>query len=214
MKLERQYWLTYLIFLLAGAASSTGFWSLFNRIQPAPIYITPAPPTALPEPTATPSPILVFVIGAVANPGTYELAYESRVEAAIVAAGGFGNDAHAEVVNLALPLQDGSQVYVPSNVETAVPTPPIVSLPLSNQAAANSGQGGLPESTGGPININTASLDALQTLPGIGPSTAQKIINYREENGPFAEIEEIMDVSGIGEGKFDKIKDEITVKDG
>ena len=213
MKFDRQSLLTYLIFLVTGAASSTGVWALTNRIQPTPIYITPAPATPTPTVTPTPGPILVFVNGAVQQPDTYELPHQSRVEAAIVAAGGFADEAHAEVVNLALILEDGSQVYVPSQTETAVPTPPVVSIPLSSEAATKS-QGDSAVPSGAPININTAGLDALETLPGIGPSTAQKIIDYREENGPFAQIEAIMDVSGIGEGKFDKIKDQITVEDG
>ena len=72
----------------------------------------------------------------------------------------------------------------------------------------------LPEQPVGKININTAAKEALETLPGIGPSTAQKIVDYRDEVGMFTQIEDIMNVSGIGEGKFDKIKDQITVEDG
>lgn len=213
MKFDRQYLLTYVVFVLLGATGSTGYWAFFSSIQPTPIYLTPAPATAVPTLTPTPSAIVVFVNGAVVFPNTYELPFNSRVDEAIAAAGGFTEAAYVDVVNQAQLLQDGSQVYVPSVAETAVSTPTVVTIPLSNQMAP-AGDGEAGEVAGQPININTAGSEALQTLPGIGPSTAQKIIDHRQESGPFTAIENIMDVSGIGEGKFDKIKDQITVEDG
>lgn len=184
--------------------------TLLNRVQPAPILITPVPATAVPEPTATPGPITVFVNGAVNLPGLYALPNGSRVNDAIAAAAGFATDAAADVVNLAQELQDGSQIYVPSQSEAAA-LPAVVSVPVLN---LSSGTGGQPETPQGKININTATLELLDTLPGIGPSTAQKIVDYRDEVGMFTKIEDLMNVSGIGEAKFDKIKDQITVEDG
>ena len=208
MKFDRQSLMAYVMFLFMGAAGGVGTLTLFNQVQPAAIMITPVPPTAVPEPTATPSPITVFVNGAVNVPGLYALPRGSRVNDAITAAAGFTTDAAADVVNLAQELQDGSQVYVPSETETTA-SPPVVSVPVLNL-----GSGGQPEQPVGKININTAAKEALETLPGIGPSTAQKIVDYRDEVGMFTQIEDIMNVSGIGEGKFDKIKDQITVEDG
>lgn len=210
MKFDRQSIMAYVVFLLMGAAGSVGTLTLFNRVQPAPILITPVPPTAVPEPTATPGPITVFVNGAVNLPGLYALPRGSRVNDAITAAAGFAANAADDVVNLAQELQDGSQVYVPSRSETTA-LPPVVSVPILN---LSSGTGGQPEQPSEKVNINTASKDLLETLPGIGPSTAQKIVDYRDEVGLFTQIEDIMNVSGIGEGKFDKIKDQITVEDG
>jgi len=97
---------------------------------------------------------------------------------------------------------------VPSETETTASLP-VVSVPVLNV-----GSGGQPEQLAGKVNINIATKEALETLPGIGPSTAQKIVDYRDEVGMFTQIEDIMNVSGIGEGKFDKIKDQITVEDG
>jgi competence protein ComEA len=210
MKFDRQSLMVYVVFLFMGAAGSMGTLTLFNRVQPATIVITPLAPTAVPEPTATPGPITVFVNGAVNVPGLYALSRGSRVDDAIAAAAGFAPEAAADVVNLAQELQDGSQIYVPLQTEAAG-SPPVVSVPVLN---VSSGTGGLPEQPQGKVNLNTASKELLETLPGIGPSTAQKIADYRDEVGLFTQIEDIMNVSGIGEGKFDKIKDQITVEDG
>lgn len=210
MKFDRQNLLTYVLFLIVGAASSSSVLALYSRVQPAPIYITPLPPTAVPEPTVTPGPIVVFVNGAVNSPGLYPLHAGSRVDDAIEAAGGFSDVALVTVVNLAQVLEDGSQVYVPSLMEeTAVATPDVVTVPVVNMTAAEEGA-----APGGKVNINTASKAELETLPGIGPSTAQKIVDYREDNGLFVQIEDIMNVSGIGEGKFDTIREQIVVEDG
>ena len=127
--------------------------------------------------------------------GIYELPPGSIVEDAIEAAGGSTADADLGRINLALELQDHQQVYVPRQGE--VNPPPSVS--------GGSGQ------SGGLIDINTASAAELEALPGIGPSTAQKIIAYREANGPFAAIEDIQNVPGIGPATFEGLKDRITV---
>ena len=199
----RVTWLVAGVFL--GIIVGVGGVTLSRQIQPAPIVITPPAPTATPQPTATPGPILVFVNGQVARPAVYELPPGSRVEAAITAAGGFTEEANTAVVNLAQPLNDGAQVYVPG-AEENWPAAGVVVNPAAGAAARSPGNGAV-----GLININTATIEELDALPGIGPSIAQKIVEYRESNGPFATIESIMDVPGIGEAKFAQIREQITV---
>jgi competence protein ComEA len=137
----------------------------------------------------------VYVSGAVHQPDVYELSPGSIVKDAIAAAGGPIDSADLDSINLAVELRDQQQVHVPRQGE-AVPMAPTL------------GNG---EAVGGPVNINTAAAAELETLSGIGPKTADAIVEYREANGPFASIEDIMKVPGIGEGTFEKIKDEITV---
>ena len=204
--------ISILIGLFLGIIVGVGGMTLMNRTRPAPIVIHPPEPTATALPTATPSPIRVYVNGQVIHEAVYELAHGSIVEDAIMAAGGLTDEANRAVVNLAQPLQDGAQIYVPASdedlsvvavVNTAVST--AKNEPLNNGTTLEANSGGL-------ININTATIEALDALPGIGPSTAQKIIDHREENGVFTMIEEIMDVSGIGEAKFGQIEALITVE--
>lgn len=147
-----------------------------------------------PSPTSVPTPVqlAVYVTGAVVSPGVYYLPEGSRMEQALQAAGGAAADADLNRVNLAQKLRDEQQVYVPKMGEENPPVP------------SSSAGGGL-------ININSASAAELETLPGIGPTLAQCIVDHREANGPFAAIEDIMDVRGIGEGVFEGIRDLVTV---
>lgn len=200
--------------LLLGVILSVGGMTLANRQRPAPIEILPPPPTAVPQPTPTPTNIQVYINGAVAWPDVYELPPSAIVRDAVRAAGGFTADAAADFVNLAQPLQQGVQIYIPRQGEqTAVSQPLIISPAGSATPLDGSTRSGsvlaVPAST--LVNINRASQAELETLPGIGPSTAQKIIAHREANGPFASIEEIMNVSGIGPAKFAAIQELITV---
>lgn len=152
-------------------------------------WLTTSPPRGQPItllPTPTPAPIKVYVSGAVMSPGVYALPPDSRVQDAIEAAGGLMTDAAPEQINLAAPLSDGAQINVPHT--------------------ATSGR-----TTGGRININTATAAELETLPGIGPTTAQKIVEYRLQYGPFRTIQDIQNVPGIGPATFAKIQDYITV---
>ena len=172
---------------------------IFAVLRPAPaapaivVTLRPTQP-ATPAPTA-PTTILVYVSGAVKKPDVYTLAVGSIVKDAMNAAGGPADDADLDRINLAAPLSDGMQVHCPRKGET-VSTPPSG----SNSTAA-----------AGPININTATLEQLEALPGIGPAIAQRIIDYRAANGPFKSIEDIKQVKGIGDALFEKIKDSITV---
>lgn len=197
-------WLAVGFFL--GIAVGVGALTMLKRVQPAAIVIQPPPPTVTPAPTGTPGPIRIYVNGQVVAPAVYTLPPDSIVQAAVAAAGGFTGQANTAVVNLAQPLSDGMQIYVPA-VGEAVAAPVTVMEP----AASGVGTGGMNTTTGKLVNINTATLDQLDTLPGIGPSTAANIIQHRENNGPFASIDAIMDVTGIGPAKFGQIKELITV---
>lgn len=138
--------------------------------------------------------VCVYVCGAVENPGVYYLLEGSRVDDAIKAAGGFTTDADSESLNLALSVKDGEQIAVKTVSEAA------------SEAASKA------EASDGLININTASEAELTTLPGIGSTRAAAIISYRETNGPFAKKSDIMNVSGIKEASYEKIKDLIKVE--
>ena len=170
------------------------------------IFVSRAPAgepiTLLPAPTKV--PVAVHVIGAVPRPGLYEFAEGARVQDAIDAAGGLLASANVESVNLAALLVDGEQLNIPYK-DGVAPTEPPAALELPGSPTETTS-----ENTD-LININTASLEELDSLPGIGPTTAQRIIDYRTENGPFTTIDQIMDVSGIGPATYDEIKNLITV---
>jgi len=159
----------------------------------------------LPPPTSL--PLVVHVTGAVAHQGICQVSPGSRVQDAIQAAGGFTQEADPSGLNLAALLRDGDLVRVPYKAvagSTAITPASKLGVPAIDPE---------PGRAGGRININTATADALESLPGIGPATAEKIIAYRVEHGPFATIEAIQDVSGIGPVTFAKIQDLITVSD-
>lgn len=147
--------------------------------------------------------IVVDVSGAVVNPGVYELTDGARVSDAIEAAGGLSEDADVSILNRASKVSDGMKVTVPTQGEQAS------SAGGGDTRTAASSQSAAQAS--GLVNINTATVDELQALSGVGPSTAQAIVDDREKNGLFASAEDLMRVSGIGEKKFAKIKDSICV---
>lgn len=188
--------------LFGGAVLTLAAINFTGRVQPAPIVIEPLAPTPSPGPTSTPRPLRVYISGAVQHPDVYELPADSIVRDLVNSAGDFADDAAVDAVNLALPLADGMHVHIPTYHEAPM-APPVVSAPLP---PVNSLDAGGAAAAGGLININTATLEELDTLPGIGPSTAQKIIDHRNEHGPFPTIEAILDVAGIGPAKFDAIK--------
>jgi competence protein ComEA len=144
--------------------------------------------------------IYVYVCGAVANSGVYELERGSRLYEAVDMAGGMSDDADRTYLNMARELTDGEQVivYTQSEVES-----------LKEQAVVE--QAIAAEEKSGLVNINTADINELITLSGIGQSRAMAIIDYREKNGAFSSIEDIKNVDGIKDGLFSKIKDKITV---
>jgi competence protein ComEA len=150
--------------------------------------VRPIPPLrTAPRPHAqTASEMVVDVAGAVRRPGLYHLAAGTRIADAVAAAGGATAKADITLVNLAAPLADGEQVLVP----------------LHGAAAAG---GSAPSSTA-PLDLNTASAEQLDALPGVGPATAQKIIDYRQAHGPFRSIDELEGVPGIGPSKLAQLK--------
>lgn len=182
-----------------------GLW-IVRRPATEPIQIVPPPtslPTLAPTPSVTPGPLRVDVAGAVKLPGVYALPRGSLVAEAIAAAGGPADNADLDRVNKALVLQDGVQVFVP---RIAQPAPTLVNASQPTPLV-RSGQTTLAIS-GGLININTATLAELDTLPGVGPAIAQRII----ENRPYGAIEDLMRVRGIAQVTFDNLKDFITIR--
>lgn len=133
--------------------------------------------------------IFVFVCGAVVNAGVYELPAGSRVFEAVAMAGGFSEDAAVSHINQAEVLEDETRLYIPTMDEI-----------MEEQSESD-----------GKVNINTAAKEELMTLPGVGEAKAALIVEYREEHGSFRAIEDIMNISGIKEGLFGKIKDYIKV---
>lgn len=150
------------------------------------------------EEETVPDRIFVDIGGEVVHPMLAELEDGSRVEDAIEAAGGLTEDADLSSINRAAFINDGDKIYIPSSDDAAVPL-------LSDPGGAAAAQ-----TAGGKVNINTADSQELQTLTGIGPVTADKIIEYRQTNGRFTTIEDIKKVSGIGEKTFEKFRESIT----
>lgn len=142
--------------------------------------------------------IQVHITGEVNKPGLYKLKIGSRIWDVVQAAGGFTETADQNTVNLAKNVEDGEQIIINSNQSGSV----------QNQSQD---KGQAAQQVNGKININTADLTALQTLSGVGPSTAQKIIDYRNQNGKFKSIDDIKNISGIGEKTFNKFKDKICI---
>ena len=162
------------------------------------------------EETTDTEKIVVHIMGAVKNEGILELNEGARVSDAINSAGGLAEDADMSKINLAYVLEDGVKIRIPSindeHTEEYITTDGVEIVESSSQTTQNGGN-----SKSGLININTANETELDSLPGIGPSIAAKIINYREENGDFASIEDIKNVNGIGDSKFEELKDLICV---
>lgn len=152
--------------------------------------------------------IIVYICGAVKTSKVVTLKENSRICDAIDAAGGLTNDADLTTINLAYILEDGEKIYIPKkgeNIEN------LSSLNSNNQDSSYSSYSSS-NFKNNKININKATQTELETIPGIGPSTALKILDYREKNGKFLSIEDIKNVSGIGEAKYEKIKNYISIK--
>jgi competence protein ComEA len=202
----RWHWGSALAGALISAILCGGVTLAWRQPDPPPITIY-APPTTLPPtvmPSPTPSPLVIFISGAVQAPGVYELPPGARVVDALARAGGFSADANVNTTNQAAPLRDGDQIYVPTAVEE--PATPVTGI--TNDAPAAAADSTSAAGTSGPVNVNTATLEELETLPGIGPSRAQDIINNR----PYATVDELDRVPGIGSATLEKLRPYVVVQ--
>jgi competence protein ComEA len=196
--------LTGLIVVVALALAAAGLW--YARSLPRPIQVATAgeakvaPAGATGAASASPSaaPVIVDVAGWVRRPGVYTFATGDRIVDAIARAGGARHGADLAALNLAAPLVDGTQILVPR-----VGAPPAA----GGSGSAAGGTGG----AGALVNINTASATELEALPGIGEVLAATIVAYRDEHGPFASVDQLEDVSGIGPSTLEDIRDLVTI---
>lgn len=158
--------------------------------------------------------ITVYVSGEVVKPGVYVLTSEARVIDALQAAGGATNQADLVVVNLAAPLVDAAQLFIPrigSTPRATFPRPHAgINLPTTGTSGGVSAGAGATSATG-IVDINSATLFDLDTLPGVGPSTAQAIIDYRVANGPYASVDDLLNVRGIGPSKLAAMRARVRV---
>jgi competence protein ComEA len=173
-----------------------------------PAAADPAPEATLPRASAAPPPpssvtpssapaaalVVVQAAGAVQHPGLYRLPPGARVDDLVTAAGGFASGADADRINLAAPLVDGQKIYVPR-----------VGEPLPNDAA-NGGSAGAASAPAQPLDLNQATLQQLDELPGIGPATAQAILDYRAQHGQFRSVDDLLNVRGIGDAKLEQVR--------
>lgn len=169
--------------------------------EPLALVEATAEPTAALAVTPTAAPIVVFVSGAVVNPGVYTLPPGSRVVDALEAAGGPTDEAAYESLNQATTLSDGMQVHMPVQGEAPPPLAPVVA------GGMEAGAAGQPA----PVHLNSADAATLETLPGIGPALAARIVEYRSTHGPFTAVEQLLDVQGIGEKLLESIRGHVVL---
>ena len=189
--------------VLVVTLGGVGLWYTRSLPKPVAVQATPAAPAAsgasgpaFGTPTPSPVPLFVDVAGWVRRAGVYEFVAGQRVIDAIEAAGGQRPGAELTALNLAAPLTDGSQILVPK--AGAAPVGTGTTIPGAG------GEGSL-------VNINTASATELETLDGVGEVIAAAIVDYRTQNGPFASVDQLEDVSGIGPSTMEGIRDSVTV---
>ena len=189
--ISRRRALTYAACVLAVVALAG------RMLAPTPSERPKAPPAAaqLDGEAEAPPEVVVHVVGAVARPGLYRLEDGSRVDDAIREAGGATPRAALGGVNLAAPVADGQQILVPAEAAAATDDP------------AGAGSDGAAILEGGRVHLNSATIEQLDALPGIGPVTAQNILDYRTENGAFASVEELDAVPGIGPARLEQLKE-------
>ena len=224
------YWVSFIgvtrlvVGLLATIIATTGIWLLVRPSAPLVESVVPhasgvgivAPLSTLP----TPLTVRIHVAGAVVHPGVYSVSSSARVVDAVKAAGGATSGADLERINLAQTIVDTEQVFVPSRSTrttkiTVAPRlrPSRTTVPVSVPTIPGGlSTVGVPNTTTSPlINLNSATSEQLDTLPGVGPSTAKAIISYRNRKGPFAKVEDLLNVPGIGPSKVAALRDQVTV---
>ena len=186
---------------LVGAALVAAALLLYDARTAPPIIIED------PRPNAT---IVVAIDGAVATPGVYTLRGDARVQDALDAAGGTDADADLSGINLAQRLRDEARVVIPRRAAPAAVHAAVPTVPKPGASRAGSATKSQP-ATREPVNINTATAHELDALPRIGPAIAQRIIDYRQEHGPFRTVEELANVKGISAAMVDELRPLITV---
>ena len=229
-KKQVSYWVSFIgvtrliIGLLATTIASAGIWLLVRPSAPLVESVVPhasgvgivMPLSTLP----TPLTVRIHVAGAVVRPGVYTVSSSARVVDAVTAAGGATSRADLERINLAQKIVDTEQVFVPfrSTHTTKVTVSPRLRPSRTTVPASVPAVPGAVPIIGAPIttlspliNLNSATSDQLDTLPGVGPSTAKAIISYRTRKGPFGKVEDLLNVPGIGPAKVGAIRDQVTV---
>ena len=229
-KKQVSYWVSFIgvtrliIGLLATTIASAGIWLLVRPSAPLVESVVPhasgvgivMPLSTLP----TPLTVRIHVAGAVVRPGVYTVSSSARVVDAVTAAGGATSNADLERINLAQKIVDTEQVFVPfrSSRTTKVTVSPRLRPSRTTVPASVPAVPGAVPIIGAPIttlspliNLNSATSDQLDTLPGVGPSTAKAIISYRTRKGPFGKVEDLLNVPGIGPAKVGAIRDQVTV---
>jgi competence protein ComEA len=181
--------LIIILVILIFAGSFYSYWLKNSVTETASSSLTPIVQVAASES----NDVVIYVNGAVNQPGVFKIKNGSRIIDAINQAGGLAPGADCSNLNLAQEVKDGMQIQVATNV-------------ITRQGDSNSGN-----KDSGKININTADKNALDKLPGIGPALAERIVEYRKNNGPFRDVSDLKKVSGIGEAKFKNIKDRISL---
>ncbi len=177
---------------------------LIGIIGTAVIQMISAPPRGTPVeliPPPTPAPLQVYIDGEIESPGVYQMPAGSRVEQLVEKAGGLSASADTSSLNLAAVLEDAEKIHIPFILPTQISQPPADTVTVVETIPGD-----------GQININTASREELETLPGIGPVIAGRIIEYRQFYGPFQFIEDLQRVEGIGPAIFEKVIDLIDVE--
>lgn len=199
--------------VLRGPGTSGGGQTQARAGSPTTVGVAPFGPTSTGETaTTTPTTLIVDVAGAVEHPGPIRVDAGDRVVDAIRAAGGPSADADLERVDRAAPLHDGERIYVPRRGQTDVPQVVGADGPGSGGGAApadGTGQADGHDAT--VVDLNTANATALEALPGVGPATAQAIVDYRQAHGRFTAVDDLLDVKGIGPAKFAAIQAHVTV---
>jgi competence protein ComEA len=180
---------------LAGAAVLVVVLAFAGRTLLRPGHAAVPPPVRIAGPARTVKAARLFVnvVGAVRRPGLYRVPEGARVADAVARAGGATRKAQLELVNLAARVADGEQVVVPRRG----------TAPVGSSAGVGAGAGSIPA---GPVHLNSATLEQLDTLPGVGPVTAQKIVDYREQHGGFGSVDELDAVPGIGPARLENLR--------
>lgn len=195
------------VLVLAGATLA------YARARPTPAVAMA--PVSQPQPSGEAvaggsGAVFVHVVGAVRKPGVYELREGARVIDAVRAAGGMARSADATAVNLARSLTDGEQLVVPKRGEATAGTGTATGAGPASGGGGAAAAGGT-SAAGAMVNINLAGAGELDSLPGIGPVLAERIVDYREQHGPFRTVRDLMKVSGIGSKKFESLEPHVTV---